>query len=146
MTVTNSHRRDVIVDRSELIRIRVRLDTRNPTRPEIGIGLVTAELPTSASGLFGPGPARMPPPPSTVCHPYRHPAHPWLPSSSPGHPIPSPTMHLSTNFTGPPIFLNTLHRHRCSLPLGPHLRISKLSSKTCTVGAGLLSCTTLDQT
>ncbi|KAG0152165.1 hypothetical protein CROQUDRAFT_85896 [Cronartium quercuum f. sp. fusiforme G11] len=41
-----------------------------------------AELPTSASGLSGPGPARMPPPPSTVRHPYRHPAHPWLPSSS----------------------------------------------------------------
>ncbi|KAG0151416.1 hypothetical protein CROQUDRAFT_651254 [Cronartium quercuum f. sp. fusiforme G11] len=75
----------------------------------------------------------MPPPPSTVRHPYRHPAHPWLPSSSPIHPIPSPTRHFSTNSTGSSIFSNTLHRHRRSIPLAPHLRISKLSSKTCTV-------------
>ncbi|KAG0150961.1 hypothetical protein CROQUDRAFT_87421 [Cronartium quercuum f. sp. fusiforme G11] len=41
----------------------------------------------------------MPPPPSTVRHPYPHPAHLRLPSSSPVLPIPSPTRPLSKNST-----------------------------------------------
>ncbi|KAG0147297.1 hypothetical protein CROQUDRAFT_475313 [Cronartium quercuum f. sp. fusiforme G11] len=81
----------------------------------------------------------MPPPPSTVRHPYRHPAHPSIqyhgrPSTS--QPTPPALPSSQTHFTGTVVnFHSALTFVSASSPLRP--------VQLCT---GLLSRTTLGQT